>query len=56
MWVTKLCLIIIIDNAIASYIHKLQVAWLDTGTLLRVSGITLTVLIKISLNICLMLT
>ena len=32
MWITKLCLIIIIDNAIASYIHKLQVAWLDTGT------------------------
>ena len=55
MWIAKFCLIVIIDNTIAIYIHKLQVTWLDTGTLLRVSGIALAVFVKVSLNVCLIL-
>ena len=55
MRIANIGLIICIDNTITIDINKLQVTRLDTCTLKRVSGIALAVLVKVSLNVCLIL-
>ena len=51
MRITNIGLIISIDNTITINIHKLQVTWLYTSSLKRVSCLSSTVFVKISLNI-----